>query len=65
MEPFESFVRTRIGTVLPPAEIARVSDRIRTLLADAPQFRAALPALRRDWVYNLGNSGAAGAKPLR
>lgn len=64
MEPFESFVRTRIGALLPLDAIAEAPDRIRELVADPARFRAGLPALRRDWVYNLGTSGAAGAAAI-
>lgn len=64
MEPFESFVRTRLGALLKPAELAEAPARIRELVADPARFRAGVADLRRDWVYNPGNSGPAGATAL-
>lgn len=64
MEPFESFVRTRIGALLPPDAIADAPARIRELVADPARFRAGVAALRNDWVYNQGTSGAAGAAAI-
>ncbi|MEO8444846.1 MAG: hypothetical protein ABI567_07580 [Gammaproteobacteria bacterium] len=64
MEPFESYVRTRLGALLKPAAVAEAPARIRALVTDPARFRASVAVLRRDWVYNLGNSGPAGAKAI-
>lgn len=64
MEPFESFVRTRIGALLSPEAVAEAPARIRELVADPARFRAGVAALRNDWVCNLGSSGAAGAAAI-
>lgn len=64
MEPFESWVRTRLGALLPPGAIAEAPARIRELVADPARFRAGVAALRSDWVYNLGSSGPAGANAI-
>jgi hypothetical protein len=61
MEPFESYVRTRLGALLPPGAVGEAPARIRELVADPARFRASVAALRTDWVYNLGSSGPAGA----
>ncbi|MBL8199327.1 MAG: hypothetical protein JNK40_00010 [Chromatiales bacterium] len=61
LEPFESYVRTRLGALLPPAAIGDAPARIRELVADPARFRASVAALRADWVFNLGSSGPAGA----
>ena len=61
IEPFESYVRTRLGALLKPAAIGDAPARIRELVADPARFRAHAAALRTDWVYNIGSSGAAGA----
>lgn len=61
MEPFESYVRTRLGALLKPDAVADAPAWIRELVADPARFRASVGALRSDWVYNLGNSGPAGA----
>jgi YidC/Oxa1 family membrane protein insertase len=64
MEPFESYVRTRLGALLKPADIADAPSRIRELVADPTRFRASVATLRNDWVYNLGHSGPAGAEAI-
>ncbi|MCE7902583.1 MAG: hypothetical protein DYH20_07985 [Gammaproteobacteria bacterium PRO9] len=64
MEPFESFVRTRIGALLSPEAIAEAPARIRELVADPARFRAGVATLRNEWVYNLGSGGAAGAAAI-
>jgi YidC/Oxa1 family membrane protein insertase len=61
MEPFESYVRTRLGALLTPDAVAAAPARIRELVADPSRFRASVATLRADWVYNLGHSGPAGA----
>ncbi len=61
MEPFESWVRTRLGALLPPDAIGEAPARIRELVADPARFREGVAALRADWVCNLGSSGPAGA----
>jgi YidC/Oxa1 family membrane protein insertase len=61
MEPFESYVRTRLGALLKPDAVADAPARIRALVANPARFRASVAALRDDWVYNLGGSGPAGA----
>ena len=61
MEPFESWVRTRLGALLLPDAIGEAPARIRELVADPARFREGVAALRADWVCNLGSSGPAGA----
>jgi YidC/Oxa1 family membrane protein insertase len=64
MEPFESYVRDKIGALLPPGRIGEAPQVIRELLRDPARFRARVAELRRDWVYNLGRSGEAGAQAV-
>lgn len=64
MEPFESYVRSRLGALLGPGAISEAPARIRELVADPTRFRASVAALRADWVYNLGSSGPAGAAAI-
>jgi YidC/Oxa1 family membrane protein insertase len=64
MEPFESYVRPRLGALLPPDEIAAAPRRIREMVAEPARFRAEVAALRAEWVYNLGASGRAGAEAI-
>jgi hypothetical protein len=61
IEPFESFVRPRLGALLKPEAIGDAPGLIRELVADPARFRAGVAALRQDWVFNPGRSGPAGA----
>ncbi len=61
MEPFESYVREKLGALLKPERLAEAPDLIRELVSDPARFRSAVAKLREDSVYNLGSSGAAGA----
>jgi YidC/Oxa1 family membrane protein insertase len=64
MEPFEMFVRDRIGAIIAPDRLADVPGRIRQLVADPDAFRRHVADIRREWVYNLGRSGPAGAEAI-
>lgn len=64
MEPFEMWVRTRIGALLPPDGLGEAPAVIRGLVADPARFRANVQALRKEWVCNLGRSGPAGAEAI-
>ncbi len=61
IEPFESYVRDKIGAVLSPERLADAPRVIRQLLQDRQQFRDQVDALRRESVFNLGSSAEAGA----
>jgi hypothetical protein len=41
-----------------------VPGRIRQLVADPDAFRRHVADIRREWVYNLGRSGPAGAEAI-
>ena len=64
-EPFESLVRSRLGAILPPAEVARAPAVIRELVADPARFRRDVEALYAESVFNPGRSGPAGAEAIR
>jgi YidC/Oxa1 family membrane protein insertase len=61
MEPFESWVRDKLGALLPPSELARLPALVRELVRDPARFRAGIARLRAEHVYNVGRSGIAGA----
>ncbi len=61
IEPFESFVRDKIGAVLALDRLADAPAVIRELLAEPDRFRRDVAALREECVYNLGTSSAAAA----
>jgi hypothetical protein len=64
IEPFESYVRDRIGAIVAPDKLADVPARIRELLAEPDVFQANVAALRDEWVFNLGHSAEAGASAI-
>jgi hypothetical protein len=64
MEPFESFVRPRLGALLKPGDLREAPARIRELVAEPARFRDGIAGLCAGWVYNLGTSGAAGAAAI-
>ncbi len=65
IEAFEMSVREQIGALLKPSEVADAPAAIRTLLADAPRFRAAMAQLRQNCIYNLGSSASAAAEAVK
>jgi YidC/Oxa1 family membrane protein insertase len=64
LEPFESFVRDKIGAIVSPEHLSDMPGEIRRLLADPDAFRAGVQQLRNDWVFNLGNSAESGARAI-
>jgi YidC/Oxa1 family membrane protein insertase len=64
IEPFEIFVREKIGSLLAPARLADAPRIIRELVREPEQFRRHIADLRRDWIYNLGSSAQAGARAV-
>lgn len=64
IEPFEVFVRTKIGDLLSPDRLSEAPAIIRCLLADPQKFRSDLQQLRQDSVYNFGNSSEAAADAI-
>jgi YidC/Oxa1 family membrane protein insertase len=63
-EPFEDWVRPRIGTVVPLGEMARVGAAVTELVADAPRWAASIEQVRGESVFNVGTSADVGAKHL-
>ncbi len=64
IEPFESWVRDRLGAVLAPAELGRLPALVRELVRDPGRFRANVAQLRDAHVFNVGRSGIAGAEAI-
>lgn len=61
LEPFESYIRDKIGTILPTEELDRIAVVIRDLMARPATFRDNIRQIRQDWVFNVGHSAAAAA----
>ncbi|NND36078.1 MAG: CDP-glycerol--glycerophosphate glycerophosphotransferase [Gammaproteobacteria bacterium] len=61
IEPFESFIRDKIGAILSPDRVGDAPTVIRGLVDDPEQFRRDVQQLRDEWVFNVGSSSAAAA----
>jgi YidC/Oxa1 family membrane protein insertase len=64
MEPFESYVRDKIGAITPPDRLAEVPAKILQLLEDPGRFSQRIRQLRAERVYNLGRSADAAAAAI-
>ena len=64
IEPFEVYIRDKIGAIVTPENLADVPAKILELLKDPAAFRGNIEQLRSDWVFNLGNSAEAGARAI-
>jgi len=64
MEPFESYVRDKIGAIIAPDQLEEMPRKILELLAEPEAFQANVGKLRDEWVFNLGHSAEAAAKAL-
>jgi hypothetical protein len=64
IEPFEAYVRDKIGVILSPDRLAEGPDLIQQLVQDAARFRCEVSPLRDERVFNLGHSGAAGGEAI-
>ncbi|MDP7602484.1 MAG: CDP-glycerol glycerophosphotransferase family protein [Alphaproteobacteria bacterium] len=62
IEPLEAKVRSEIGVIVPPDQIARAPEVARQLVADAAGYAERIRQSRSRWVYNVGNSGRRGAE---
>jgi hypothetical protein len=64
IEPFEWYVRDKIGAILPPDRLAEAPDLIQRLIQYPARFRCDVSRLRDERVFNLGRSGAAGGEAI-
>jgi YidC/Oxa1 family membrane protein insertase len=62
--PVEKEIRARVGTILDPARVAEAPAAVAALVAGTAGFRARLPELRKDYVFNVGSSAEAAAREL-
>ena len=60
-EPLEVAIRSQIGAVLPPEDLAQLPELVDGLCSDPGAWRERIRELRSKWVYNVGASGSAGA----
>jgi len=64
MEPFESYVRDKIGAILAPDRLAEAPAVILSLLENPGQFSQRVRQLREECVFNLGCSSEAAGRAV-
>jgi YidC/Oxa1 family membrane protein insertase len=64
MEPFESYIRDKIGAILSPDKLVDAPRVIGELLENPRRFRQQVQTLRRECVFNFGGSVKAGAEAI-
>ena len=64
LEPFESFVRDKIGAIVPPDKLEEIPNSIRELLEKSGSFSQRIESLQNEWVFNPDNSAAEGARAI-
>ena len=60
--PIEVTLRPEIGAIVPPDRLSEVPRLVDELCEDPEAWSERLRRLRSQWVYNVGASGAAGAR---
>ena len=64
IEPREFAIRREVGEVLGVQDIERAPEAIERLTADPAGFRTRIDELRRERVFNIGDSGEVGAREI-
>jgi hypothetical protein len=64
IEPLEARIRGEIGDILPPDRLAEAPEAIRRLAGNRRAMQQCIRDARARWVFNLHDSGAAGARRL-
>lgn len=64
IEPIEVSIRQNIGMVVPEEDLAQTGKYIKELMENADRFKDKIKQCREASVYNIGESGKAGAKEL-
>ncbi|MDD9938521.1 MAG: CDP-glycerol glycerophosphotransferase family protein [Myxococcales bacterium] len=64
LPPLEKHMRSEIGRILAPSEVAEAARAVAQLCADANGFARGIREARNRWVFNVGRSGEVGAEAL-
>ena len=64
IEPLEVTIRDMLGEVVSPQALGELGQRVRALLARAPEQRERIRQARKQWVFNPGCSGRVAAEYL-
>ena len=63
-EPLEAVLRPALGLVVDPEDTAQLAASIARLASDPEPYVTSIRRARAEWVFNVGSSGAAGARIL-
>ena len=62
VEPFNIWAREQIGEVVKVKDVKNISSIVKKMLKDPKKYQKKISALKKDSVYNLGNSAEVGAE---
>ena len=65
IEPFESYVRDKIGAIVAPDDLGQVAATVRELVKEPAVFRENMQQIRSESVFNIGHSSAAAAQAIQ
>ena len=60
--PIEVKLRSEIGAIVAPDQLWEAPHLVEELCSDSSKWSKRIKELRSEWVYNVGNSGAVGAR---
>ena len=64
IEPFESWIRKKVGKVISPDDIDGISEKINEVVSQKNQIMAEIKSTRERWVYNLGETRSTGPREI-
>lgn len=62
VEPFNIWAREQIGEVVKIKDVKNINSVVEKMLKDPKKYQKKISALKKDSVYNLGNSAEVGAE---
>ncbi len=65
LEPFESYIRDKIGAIVAPDDLSNISTVIDELVTESAAFSDNIRSIREEWVFNVGHSPEAAAKAIQ
>jgi YidC/Oxa1 family membrane protein insertase len=64
IEPFESWIRNKVGKIILPDDIDGISEKINEVISQTDQIMTEIKSIREQWVYNLGQTRNVGPKEI-
>lgn len=62
VEPFNIWAREQIGEVIKVKDVKNINSVVKKMLKDPKKYQKKISALKKDSVYNIGNSAKVGAE---